>query len=107
MYFDRCDVISSHTNEFCAISKELLNLTIEPTVTRQSCNTNFLLQETANTTVTVYNSAGLRQKEIFSGILQKGSHTMSIALSGLPAGVYFLTLQTQERSETVKFIIAR
>ncbi len=107
MYFDRCDVISSQMEELRASSVELANLTVEPTVTRQWCNIHFSLQKTASTAVTIYNSAGLRQKDVFSGVLQKGAHAMTVATSDLPAGIYFLTLRTSTGCERAKFIVTR
>ncbi len=108
MYFDRCDVTSSyHIEEFSAISAELGNLTIEPTVTRQSCDIHFSIHETDYTTVTIYNSAGLRQKYVFSGLLHKGPYSLTVDTSDLPPGVYFLALRTSGGCERAKFIVAR
>lgn len=107
MFFDRCDVIIGGIRECGISSLNVMDLLIEPTVTGQSFDMHFIMPEATSTMVTIYNCAGLRHKEVFGGILQKGPHAMTIATSDLPAGAYFLTLRTQERIETVKFIIAR
>jgi hypothetical protein len=107
MYFDRSDVVGTGIDEQISFSLEPVSLTVKPTITRQLCSIHFSLQKTANTTVTIYNSAGLRQKDVFCGILQKGPHSLTVAASDLPAGLYFLVLRTSGGCERAKFIVAR
>ncbi|UCC12818.1 MAG: T9SS type A sorting domain-containing protein [candidate division WOR-3 bacterium] len=108
MYFDQC-IIYGYTGveEQRGFSSKPFFIKIEPTVTRQSFNVHFTIQETTNTTVTIYNSAGLRQKDVFSGILQKGPYSLTVTTSDLPVGVYFLALRTSGDCERAKFIVAR
>ncbi len=107
MYFDKCDIYEIGIEERGIQSAALINLTIKSTIVRQSLNTRFSMQTTGFAAMTIYNSAGLRQKDVFRGILQKGPHDMTVTTSDLPAGVYFLSLQTPEWKGKAKFIVTR
>lgn len=57
--------------------------------------------------MTLYDISGRQKTEVFSSNLRVGTHTITIATSDLPAGVYFLSLRTPRGGEKAKFIVTR
>jgi len=55
----------------------------------------------------VYSVNGVKVSTLFSGITEKGEHTMDIDLSNLPVGIYFIRLQTGKDVETAKLVLIK
>jgi hypothetical protein len=66
----------------------------------------FTLDKKEAVNLTVYDLAGKVIKELFSGMTDKGHHSIRFESGSLPAGVYFCTLQTPEGSVTAKIVKA-
>ncbi len=65
---------------------------------------NLLLDESANTTLEVFNTLGQRVMSERKGKLHQGAHQFNFDVSALKEGVYFLVLQSDQGRGMVKFV---
>jgi len=65
------------------------------------------IPETGKTQVILINSLGQQAGTIFSGVLAKGKHHVSLTdkINNLPAGIYLLKLQSKNQTGLVKMMI--
>ena len=67
----------------------------------------YWLPETRNLTLTLYDSYGRRVKTLVNQMQTKGSHKITIPVSGLEAGVYFARLVAGNSTETTKLVVIK
>lgn len=72
-----------------------------------STTIEFDIVKTGFTVLSIYGLTGKLHETIISMELTSGNHKIKWNADGLPAGIYFLRLETNERSETRKLVILR
>ena len=71
-----------------------------------SLNVSFLLEEaTPNASLYLSNIIGKEVKSVYNGALNTSPYQFEINTSGLSAGVYFITLKTDEQNITKKVVV--
>lgn len=68
---------------------------------------HFSLPETGFTRGVVYDILGREIKTLVNGIISAGSHRIDFNASGLPTGVYFFRLQTENNISVIKMIVEK
>jgi hypothetical protein len=56
---------------------------------------------------TIFDLTGRQVKNVFSGLLNSGNHSMELETSGLPPGAYFFRLQGEDGYTVKRFIVGR
>jgi len=92
--------ISSYEN-----SNQKLELINYPNPFSSFTNIEFSLGKSGFVCLSVHDISGKFQKSIISKKLSSGKHQIEWNAEGLPAGIYFLRLETNEVSETRKMIV--
>jgi len=87
-------------------SEEKVSLQIVPNPVTHSANIQFYLPETASVQIFIFDSNGrlLTQEE---GAPQQGWQSTQLDASNLPAGIYFVGLQTEKGRWMEKVVVAR
>ena len=88
------------------IIKELM-FKVSPNPFSTSTTIEFSQVKANFVTLSVYDMSGKLHQKIISGILTSGKHKMVWNAEGLPAGIYFLRLETNGISETKKLVLLR
>ncbi|MBD3286289.1 T9SS type A sorting domain-containing protein [candidate division WOR-3 bacterium] len=68
---------------------------------------HFSLPGAGRVSIDAFDACGRRVKHVLSGFYDAGEHQSPLELSGIPNGVYFIRLQTEEHSARAKFVISR
>ena len=68
---------------------------------------HFSLPEAASVCLDLYDASGRRVTCIASGIYAAGEHSIPLNLAGLPAGVYFVHLESTNLQASAKFVLTR
>ena len=68
---------------------------------------NIEIPRTEYTKVSIYNMQGQKVKNLFSGILDAGTHNLSWNASDMPSGIYFIKLNYSNQSNTQKVILMK
>ena len=65
------------------------------------------IPETVKTEVQLINALGQRMGNIYSGVLMKGKHRLSLTdkINNLPAGIYMLKIHSKNESGLIKIVI--
>ncbi len=58
-------------------------------------------------TLTIYNILGQRAAILFEGFQQAGEHSITWDASDYPSGVYFVRLEMQEQSKSIKMVLLK
>ncbi len=82
-------------------------LAVTPSVGSQNATISFSITSPSSVSLTLFNTVGQKVSSLFDGMKEAGDHSVTIPLHNLPAGVYFVNLQTDELSATQKLIITR
>lgn len=88
-------------------SKYTLNVKVYPNPVSTSSMLEIEIPETGKTQVILINSQGQQVGTVFSGVLVKGKHhvTLTDKINNLPAGIYLLKLQLKNQTGLVKVMI--
>ena len=68
---------------------------------------SFALPQTMNVNILVYNSLGQKIKELVSGTMAAGNHTVEMDGSDLTSGMYFYRITTLGYSKTMKMMLVK
>ncbi len=93
--------------EFSQISMPGLNLKVHPQIIHNFADVCFNLKESDALSLNLYNLNGQKIKSIFEGNRSAGHHQLRLYTKGLPAGVYFLVLETSKEKQEKKVIIIK
>jgi len=80
---------------------------VYPNPMRGMGKVKFELGRRCNTSINLYDIAGRRVKHIYKGILNTGIHTIEWNAKKLPAGIYFIRLDTENRHMVKKIVHLR
>jgi hypothetical protein len=72
-----------------------------------STTISYTLKEGGNIKLTVYDRLGREVKTLVDENKSAGTHTIEFNASGLPSGIYFYRIKTNERTEVRKMIFAK
>jgi hypothetical protein len=81
-----------------------VRMTLSPNPMMKGGEVQLALPEKGEVHLNIYNASGRRVREVFSGVLEAGSHSMDIG-PGLPSGVYFAGLQAGRKWKVRKFTV--
>jgi len=70
-----------------------------------STEVQFMLDETADITVTVYDALGRQVMQPFSGTMTPGQQNVTVDVSGLPVGTYFYRVQSGDQMMVRKMTV--
>jgi hypothetical protein len=68
---------------------------------------SYTLKENTYVKLTVYDRLGREVKTLVDENKSAGNHTIEFTASGLPSGIYFYRIKTNERTEVKKMILAK
>ncbi len=68
---------------------------------------NFVLAETGNVKLNVYNMLGQLVKEVYNGILEAGEHSVSFDGSGLASGAYIYKIESGKFISAKKMVLLK
>ena len=74
---------------------------------RQTALIRYKLAESANVTISVFNTLGQRVARVVDGKQDAGRQTVQFETSGLPSGVYFIRMRTEDMTQTKRMTIVR
>ncbi|TET61450.1 MAG: T9SS type A sorting domain-containing protein, partial [Candidatus Stahlbacteria bacterium] len=106
LYFEVSDLIWG-IEESSNKGVSRVNLQISPSIIRDFCYAEFVLQNSCNVLLKIHDATGRLIETVFNGYLKKSTHTININTSKLANGIYFVSLETKAGTQTTKFIIAR
>ena len=92
--------IQTHKN----ILPNISSLKVSPNPFNSRCTISFMLRESKEVTLILYNIKGelVAQKEL--GLLYEGNHEISWSPDNFPSGTYFMKTQTASYSEYSKIL---
>jgi len=82
-------------------------LNIYPNPARSYCTVSLTMEKPGNVELMVYNSQGQMVREIFSGNLSTKNINFKIDVSGLPTGLYYISINKDGFNSVQKLLIAR
>lgn len=97
---DSCNIVP--VQEF-NIGDNQLTISPNPCTVNDAC-LRFTLHTSRLTMIDLYSISGQKIKRLLNEVMLPETYEMEVDLSELPAGVYFCTMQTVDRIETVKVI---
>jgi len=105
--------VSQYSNtisvDLCVGQKELQvagnGLQVFPVPSSGSVNLQFTLHTSRSTVIYLYSIKGIMIKRLMNEEVIAGEHLMTIDLSDLPAGIYFVRLQAGNRLETARVVV--
>ncbi|TKJ44322.1 hypothetical protein CEE36_00860 [candidate division TA06 bacterium B3_TA06] len=68
---------------------------------------HFSLPEASLIRLDLYDAVGRRVRLLASGVYNSGQHSIPINSTGLPAGVYFIRLESADRTSSAKSVLSR
>ncbi|GEM_PF-445781 len=80
---------------------------IEPNPAKDELHINLISNSSANTVVAIYDVTGNKVLSVFDGQIAPGEKSLSVNISNLPNGVYFVQVESAEGNLTKFFTIAR
>ncbi|HZI54046.1 MAG TPA: alpha-amylase family glycosyl hydrolase, partial [Chitinophagaceae bacterium] len=82
-------------------------LFVYPNPVQNSSVAEIFVPERGNVQVELWNAQGQKVKNVFTGSLARGKHTMLLSdkTNNLPAGVYLLKVQTKNKTRSLKILI--
>ncbi len=80
-------------------------LTISHSLTTNSIIISSKLDHTSNANLTLINSEGISIQTIYSGSLEPGEHKIELNLESLQPGMYYIYLQTGNKTRLKKFVV--
>ncbi|MBK9330182.1 MAG: T9SS type A sorting domain-containing protein [Sphingobacteriales bacterium] len=86
-------------------NSSLEKLTLFPNPAVESLTLDYTLAESASIRVSVFNMNGAMVADEAVGLMAKGMHQTKVTLPELPGGMYFLRLQSELVSNTVRFFV--
>jgi Secretion system C-terminal sorting domain len=66
----------------------------------------FTLKEISKVNIEVYDMTGQKVSDVFSGTLSAGVNTIPVSTAKLPNGIYFVKINTADKSQVVRFIVS-
>lgn len=103
------DDINMYASSMVSIDENILNnieLSVFPNPVNEQINLNLSLRENTNAEIKILNAVGQEIATVYNGHLSSGANTLSYNSSELPAGMYFIIVQTDDNTNSlpVKFI---
>jgi WD40 repeat protein len=77
---------------------------LSPNPTNNMVRIDFILQNSEIVNLRILNNSGQTLNTISLGFRESGNNSYSYDVSGLPSGIYFITLQTASISQTYKLV---
>jgi hypothetical protein len=96
------DPISIHE-----IKNEKINLSSNPNPFYSKSSISFQLVKESEVYLNLYDYSGKKVASLINANMSKGKHEIEYNNQNLKSGIYFLSLITPEKSETIKFIVFR
>ena len=87
--------------------KTLLNpgiITLSPNPCSGTARLQFKIYDQGSTILDLYSISGRKIKRLLNEEMKPGEYEMEVDMTGLPAGIYFCTLQTSDGIQTVKMV---
>ncbi len=94
-------------NEVISIDLSHPTLRISPTVCSQRCQMQFELPAECPVSLKIYDRCGRLVENLLDRRMAAGRHELTVNTSGYPAGVYFVTLESNGLRQAAKIIINR
>lgn len=88
------------------LSNDALSVNIFPNPATNKTTISFSLEKTSDVKIELFNIEGQLVKNIMDGKLASGDNEIKMDLSKIRAGVYFIKLSIEERSQIIKLVIA-
>ena len=84
-----------------------LQLFVYPNPVQKSSIAEIFVPERGNVQADLWNMQGQKVKNVFSGSLVRGKHTLRLSdeTDNLPAGVYLLKVQTKNKTRFAKILL--
>jgi hypothetical protein len=80
---------------------------LNPSVSTGSVNIDLSIHSSTETEISIYSISGQKIGTVLNKSLKKGRHTLTWNRQSIPNGIYFIRVQTENRSETKKVSIIR
>lgn len=103
---DSNDIIALGIEEITKTNPGLL-FSVYPTVSTRSVSINLTINRSRNIEVFVYNISGRKIATLLSDNLKKGNHILTWKGENVSTGIYFITVNSGNLSETVKVSLIR
>ena len=88
------------------LNAKSINLNLYPNPTKNNYSTlSFNLEDNAQATINVLNSLGQNVQTVYSGNLPKGNNKVAIKTANLSRGLYFVSIQLDDKITTQKLLI--
>ncbi len=107
VYGDTNVVVGVEETGNISIVKDYLLMQNYPNPFNPATKINFSLPKESTVKLTVYNMLGQIVSYIFDGRLNAGTHSVEFNGSGLPSGIYFYKLETDNFSQTKKMTLMK
>ena len=88
-------------------TNNIIGLTVTPNPASNKANISFSLTLEASVRITVTNSLGIEIARPLDGEIIAGNHQIEFDAEMLPSGLYYCTLRSGERIETIKLLIVK
>jgi hypothetical protein len=88
-----------------ALAGESMTLDVMPNPVSRTARIRFTVAQSGPATLTLYDPMGRMIQQLFSGSVYTGETTVRLQTSGIPAGMYFCTLQTAYGKRTIPISI--
>ena len=94
-------------NEPVIITPENLALTASPNPFNPSARISYYLPQKAAISLTLYNPQGKMVKELVSGMVLAGRHTVQVDIGSLASGIYICELKSNAMAKRLKLVLMR
>lgn len=81
------------------------SLSVKPTIIRNSGEIKYSVPKDSRIELTVYDATGRKVVKLLSNELKAGSYTTTVTGRDLPAGAYFVRLESPSAAATARFIV--
>ena len=98
---------SGTENEPVVIAQENLTIAISPNPFNPSASISYSLPQKAAVSLVLYNLQGKIVKELASGMVSAGRHTVKVDAGGLASGVYLCELKSGATAKRLKLVLMR
>jgi hypothetical protein len=78
-----------------------------PNPVSKTATITYKLEKNSSVELALYNVAGEKVKTLQRGKQATGEHTVTVDVSGIPAGNYFIQLRASDMTEVQKLVISR
>jgi len=82
-------------------------LTVSPNPVSNSATISFFIEQIQKVSIKIFDINGRLIAIVTDGIFDEGGHELTWSTENLNAGIYFLQLQSEEKQEMLKLIVAK